>query len=137
MAGRPQDDDETGITWHLPEDWGVLASSPAPPADPKAHAPADPSLRIMGMSYPTSGVPASPGSTSPAQSQDVAQAPVISRRIRRAPLCHISTRIPRKMLDEIDVMTMEQHVGRSQIIRQILARAVKARTRKQQNCSSA
>jgi hypothetical protein len=117
--------------------------NPAPkaaPDDPETNRVRDPSFIISGVSYPRSdrisdqnlgqgsgqALDADIPSSAPS---DVTQTRAPSRGPRREPLCYISLRIPRKALDEIDAMAREEHTSMSEVVRRILANAVRRRKR--------
>jgi hypothetical protein len=128
MAGK---DDDSGIEWRLE---GLRPQVPSRPARPKPHAP-DPSFQIGFVSHSESAAPVLSRSTPPS-SQDaspalrtVAQSRPTARKARREPLLHIALRIPRGTLDEINAMALEKHISMSQVIRSILANAVRRKRR--------
>jgi hypothetical protein len=89
-----------------------------------------------GVSYPTSTrgpqgatPPPAPTPPSPAlptssyHSRTVPQSRPSPRKARRSTLCHITARIPQRLLEKIDEAAIENNLGRSDVIRSVLSRA--------------
>jgi metal-responsive CopG/Arc/MetJ family transcriptional regulator len=45
------------------------------------------------------------------------------QKARRSKLCHITVRIPQRLLEKIDGAAIENNLGRSDVIRSVLSRA--------------
>jgi Ribbon-helix-helix protein, copG family len=116
-----------------PTDSGAPAPTfprgPRPLAEGSGSGPAtrDHSFQISGgMTYPGMTSP-SPPSSPPAASPSVPsyQQEIVPRlrKARRPQLCHITARIPKKLLEKIDRAALEKNLGRSDIIRSVLLRA--------------
>jgi len=105
MTGR-DDGDDPAIRFDLPPEWREKKPSP----DVKPTKPPQPD-------YST-------------RSEQIVER---SRKARREPLLHFGFRIPREMLAKLDEIALEKTTSTSQVIRTILAEAVKRRRKLRQS----